>query len=410
MAGPLSGLRVVEAASFVAAPLACQHMAQLGAEVIRIEPLGGGPDAGRWPLAPNGASFYREGLNKGKKSVTIDLSKPHGRELAYELIAAPGSGAGLFVTNYPPDSYLSHEALAKMRSDLITVRVMGWADGHTAVDYTVNAATGLPLMTGPQGHDGPVNHVLPAWDLITGTHAAFALMVALAHRNKTGQGQEVCVPLGEVAIATLGHLGQIAEVVAGGKDRPRVGNALFGAFGRDFRTKDGRDVMIVAITPRQWRDLKRALDVEAQVASLEAELGVSLSPDPSLCFAHRDRLFEIIERAVCRLNFRELGKHFEHTSVCWDVYQSLSQAMTADPRFATSSVLQTVSHPGGSYPTPVSPATYGVMAQPAAATTSTLGADTEEVLAGVLGLTVERIAALRAEGLIAEASAGLTET
>ena len=94
----LSGLRVVEGASFIAAPSCCLHMLQMGAEVIRFDPIGGGPDHGRWPKAPGGASLYWEGLNKGKKSIALDLGRPEGRELAQQLAAAPGKQGGLFVT------------------------------------------------------------------------------------------------------------------------------------------------------------------------------------------------------------------------------------------------------------------------------------------------------------------------
>jgi 2-methylfumaryl-CoA isomerase len=95
----LKGLRIVEGASFVAAPLCGLTFAQLGADVIRFDPIGGGPDFGRWPLAPNGLSFYWEGLNKGKRSIAIDLSSPRGREIAIALVTAPGAGKGCFVTN-----------------------------------------------------------------------------------------------------------------------------------------------------------------------------------------------------------------------------------------------------------------------------------------------------------------------
>lgn len=130
-------------------PSCALHLHQFGAEVIRIDQIGGGPDFKRWPLSPEGDSFYWEGLNKGKRSVAIDLTKPEGRELAAEIITAPGSERGLFVTNFPKNGFLAHHALSKVRPDLITVRVAGWADGSSALDYTVNAAIGLPYMTGP---------------------------------------------------------------------------------------------------------------------------------------------------------------------------------------------------------------------------------------------------------------------
>ena len=252
----LTGLTVVEGASFVAAPSAALTLHQMGAQVIRFDAIGGGPDFGRWPLAANGSSFYWEGLNKGKKSVALNLSSGEGREIAAALAAA----VGCFVTNYPAEGFLSHARLAARRADMITVRVMGWADGGNALDYTVNAALGVPLVTGPPALGSePVNHVLPAWDLTTGLYAAFALLAAERHRAATGEGGEIRVPLGDVALATLGNLGQIAEVSVSGHDRERVGNDLFGAFGRDFATADGRRVMVTAISPRQWQGLLSAL-------------------------------------------------------------------------------------------------------------------------------------------------------
>jgi len=184
----LNGLRVVEGAAFIAGPSAGLHMAQMGAEVIRFDAIGGGPDYRRWPLAPDGSSLYWEGLNKGKKSIAIDLGRPEGRELAVALATAPGDQGGVFLTNYPVKGFLSHEALKARREDIITVRVMGWADGSPAVDYTINAAVGVPQMTGPADDDRPVNHVLPAWDLLGGAYAAFAASSALLRRRMSGVG------------------------------------------------------------------------------------------------------------------------------------------------------------------------------------------------------------------------------
>jgi acyl-CoA reductase-like NAD-dependent aldehyde dehydrogenase len=175
----LRGLRVVEASAFVAAPSCALHLAQFGAKVVRIDQIGGGPDFRRWPLDPrSGASFYWEGLNKGKQSVALDLTRPEGRELAVRIVTAPGENAGLFVTNYPVDGYLSYEALRQWRHDLICVRIMGWPDGRPAVDYTINAAVGVPAMTGPATDTRPVNHTLPAWDLLAGAYAAWSGLVA----------------------------------------------------------------------------------------------------------------------------------------------------------------------------------------------------------------------------------------
>src|SRR5258708_38841807 len=94
----LKGLRVVEGSAFVAAPTCGLYLAQMGAEVIRFDNIGGGPDFRRWPLAENGSSLYWEGLNKGKKAGALDLASPAGREIAQPLAPAAGPGARLLVT------------------------------------------------------------------------------------------------------------------------------------------------------------------------------------------------------------------------------------------------------------------------------------------------------------------------
>jgi 2-methylfumaryl-CoA isomerase len=398
----LTGMRIVEGASFIAAPSCGLHLSQLGAEVIRFDTIGGGPDFHRWPQSENGASYYWEGLNKGKKSIAIDLTRPEGRALALQLATAPGENGGIFLTNYPAEGFLSHQRLAALRADMITLRIMGWPDGTTAVDYTVNCAIGLPAMTGPADSTEPVNHVLPAWDLLAGATAAYSLLAAERHRRLTGQGQEVRIPLGDVAMATLGHLGQVAEVSAAGADRPRMGNELFGAFGRDFLTRDGQRLMIVAITARQWTGLLKALDLTGAVATVENELGVSFARDEGLRFIHRYRLFPLIEAAVATRDLATVGTQFDALDVCWGTYRTVREALEQDPRFSTQNpVFANVEHPSGAYATPGSAATFVGSDRQQPARSPRLGEHTDEILGTVLGLSTKEIAQLHDAGLVA---------
>lgn len=402
----LRDLRVVEGASFIAAPSCGLHLLQMGAEVIRFDHLAGGPDHGRWPRTREGASLYWEGLNKGKKSVALDLSRPEGRELAVRIATAPGDGAGLFVTNFPAGGWLSHANLAARRPDLISVRVLGWADGTTALDYTANAGVGYPLMTGPERlGDEPVNHVLPAWDLLAGCHAAMALLAAERHRCASGDGQEIRVPLGDVALATLGHLGQVAEVLEEGADRPRIGNDLFGAFGRDYRTRDGQRLMIVAITPRQWTGLVRALGLGQPVAALEAELGTSLTADEGLRFRHRERLHPLVEAAVAVRSRAELEPLFAEHGVCYEPFRSVREAVAE--KIPSSALYAPVTHPSGrTYPTPGATATLNGIERGPPPRAPRLGEHTEQVLAEVLGLAGHEIGRLHDQGLVAGPAPG----
>ena len=400
----LRGMRVVEMGAFVAGPSCGVHLAQLGADVIRIDPLGGGPDFKRWPrVADEGASLYWEGLNQAKRSVAVDLSRPEGRELAIRIATAPGADAGLFVTNYPVGGFLAYDKLRQHRKDLICVRIMGWPDGRAAVDYTVNSALGLPYMTGPVDDSRPVNHVLPAWDLLAGSYAAFALLAAERSRRRTGEGREIRVPLSDLALASVGQLGQIAEVLLSGQDRARSGNALYGAFGRDFLSRDGSRLMVVAITARQWQSLLQALDLGAAIAALEQELGVSFASDEGQRFRHRARLMPLFERAIGGRDHADLRAAFERHGVCWGPYQTLHQALATDPYFSGANpILSEIEHPSGRrYPSAGCAATLPAEHRQPPRAAPVLGCDTDTVLAELVGLSAAEIGRLHDAGLVA---------
>src|SRR3546814_7536939 len=139
----LSGLSVIEASSFVASPTAGLYCAQMGAEVIRVDQIGGVPDFRRWPVTATNDSLYWENLNRAKKSVALDLGRPEGRELLQELVRATGQ----FITNFPVGGFLSHATLAKGRAALITVRSMARADGSQDLAYTVTHNVCVSLTT-----------------------------------------------------------------------------------------------------------------------------------------------------------------------------------------------------------------------------------------------------------------------
>jgi 2-methylfumaryl-CoA isomerase len=398
----LKGLRVVEGSAFVAAPTCGLYLAQMGAEVIRFDSIGGGPDFRRWPLADNGSSLYWEGLNKGKKSVAINLSAPQGREIAQRLATAPGKDAGLFVTNFPVDGFLSYETLRQLREDLVCVRVMGWADGSQGMDYTINAALGLPQMTGPADDPRPVNHVLAAWDLLTGAYCAFSLVSALLARMRSGEGREIRCPLSDIGAATMANLGFTAETQLAGHQRPRMGNDIFGAFGRDFRTRDGQTLMLLAITPKQWSKALEALGLSGAVATLEEELGVTFATDEGLRFTYRARLYPLFEAAFAQRTAADLAPAFDAGGVTWGAYQPLEAAL-GDPRlFKDNPVFEAIRHPSGlTYRAPGAMATIPQDARRPVAPAPRLGQHTDEVLAEVLGMDTAEIGRLHDAGVVA---------
>jgi 2-methylfumaryl-CoA isomerase len=376
----LAGLRVVELSAFIAAPLGGATLAALGADVIRVDPPGGGIDIDRWPLH-RGRSLYWAGLNQGKRSVTIDVRTELGQRQVAGLIAAPGEGGGIVLTNLPVKGWSSYAELSKLRRDLIMVVITGDRDGGTAVDYTINAALGFPWLTGPKDHDGPVNHVLPAWDGMTGFLAALAILAAERHRRLHGEGQLVELSLSDVGLAFAGHLGLIGEAMLEAEPRGRFGNDVYGTFGRDFATRDGRRVMVLALTAPQWARLGEATGLARDFAALEARVGVDFRKEADR-WVHRAPLCAMLEEWMAERNLAEVGAAFERHGVLWGPYQTFKQLVTEDPRASTANpMFAEVEHPGlGSILTAGSPLRFSAAAPVPPRPAPALGEHTDEVL------------------------------
>ena len=391
----LSGLSVIEASSFVASPSAGLYCAQMGAEVIRVDQVGGGPDFHRWPVTANNDSLYWENLNRAKKSVALDLRRAEGRELLQALVRATGQ----LITNFPVKGFMAHDVLAEGRPDLVTIRIMGWADGSPALDYTVNNAVGYPTLTGTGSE--PVNHVLPAWDLLSGAYAAFALLAALRRRAETGAGSEVRIPLSDVAIGTVANLGGIAEVLYEGENRPRLGNAVYGLFGRDFVTADRVRTMIVVVTPRQWANLIDALGLKQAIAALEASRGVSFATDDGLRFTHREALFPLFEEAIGARTHADLAAAFDAGGVVHSAYRTMLDAVNDRALVAENPIFGVAQNPSGfSYPAAGAFATVPQLERQAPRPAPRNGQHSEEVLAARLSLPAGEIARLIDAGIV----------
>jgi len=399
--GLLDGLRIIEGSAFVAAPLGGMTLAALGADVIRFDNLGGGLDAQRWPITEDGVSLYWAGLNKGKRSIAIDLRSDVGRELIAALIAAPGPDAGIFSTNLPARGWLAYEALKRGREDLIMLAISGARDGSAQVDYTVNAVAGFPLMTGPIDAAGPINHVLPAWDIAAGYAAATALLAAERHRARRGRGQLVRLALQDVALSATAALGYLADAEINGADRPRFGNEVFGTFARDFRTKDGRHIMICVFTDRQLAALAKAGGLTDAFAEVEATHGVDLKNE-----AHRWQvrapLATLIDGWVSAVTFADAATALTDAGALWAPYKRPSELVDNDPLLTENPMFQRVRQPGvGDIWSSASPYEFMDCDQLAARPAPQLGEHTDAILADVLGLSSGQIGKLHDSKVVA---------
>ena len=398
MIPPLDGFRIIEGSAFVAAPSGGMALAQLGADVIRFDQIGGGLDARRWPLTAEGESLYWSGLNKGKRSIAVDLRSKRAQELLTELIGITGT----FLTNFGARGWMSYSVLQKRRADLVMLAVTGNRDGSTALDYTVNAAMGYPLATGPVESSEPVNHVLPAWDLICGQTAALGLLAADRRRLQSGEGTLMSLALSDVALAAVAALGHVAEAQINGTERGRFGNDLYGAYGAEFTTADGARVYVAGISPKQWSNLLEATESIAAVSAIAEAEGLDFGNEGDR-FEARAEVSAAIRPWIAGRTIAEVAARFDELGVCWGRYQTFKQLVDDDPRCSVDGGLfREVDQPQiGTYLSPGSPLAFdGALAvEPTPA--PRLGEHTEEILADDLGLTTAEIGSLRANGTVA---------
>lgn len=393
-------VRIVEVSAFVAAPLAGMTLAGLGCEVVRVDPPGGGLDFARWPVTASGDSLFWAGLNRGKRSVVIDFRREEGRELVSSMVAAGGEEGGVFLTNLGAKGTLRHDALSERRPGVISVEIHGYPDGRSAVDYTISAETGIPLMTGPQGHVGPVNSPLPTWDIATGLSAAMGTREALWRRERTGVGAHVRIALADVALGLLASLGFLDEEGYAVEPRRRDGNYLYGSFGRDFLLADGARIMVVALTGRQWRALVAALGLAEEIKRLEGSSGLDLDREGDR-FRLRREVSLLVERWCATRSLVTAAKALDAHGVCWSLYGSASNfADTAAARKSANNATVAASSAGLVHDIGL-PVRLGEAPLRPLGPAPDLGQDTEDVLSELLGLSAYELGGLYDKGIIA---------
>ncbi|CAA7620435.1 CaiB/BaiF CoA-transferase family protein [Magnetospirillum sp. SS-4] len=398
MPGALSHLRVLDLSRVLAGPWAGQLLADMGAEVIKVERPGEGDDTRAWgpPFLKDhdgkdtAESAYYLSANRGKRSVTIDFTRPEGQDLIRRLAA----GSDVVLENFKVGGLarygLDYAGIRAVRSDIVYCSITGFGqDGPYAAragyDFLIQAMGGLMSLTGaPDGEPMKVGVALT--DIFTGMYAGFAVLAALAHRDRTGQGQHIDLALLDVQVAVLAN--QAANYLIGGRTPGRLGNAHPNIVPyQAFATSDGHIILAVG-NDTQFR---RFCEVAGRP---------ELADDPRYAsnaerVRNRDGLVPILETVIGGRDSRDWIAALEAASIPCGPINTLPEVF-ADPQVRHRGMAVTMAHPLADGVTvaanPIrmsaSPVAYG---RPP----PMLGQDTQEVMADVLGLPPDEIDRLR---------------
>jgi len=288
------------------------------------------------------------------------------------------------------------------REDLIYLNLTGDRHGTSALDYTVNSKVGFPYLTGTSNGGEPINAPLPAWDVIAGQHIALGLLAAERHRLRTGKGQFVKLALADVALATMGHLGYIGEVMINGTEREAIGNHIYGTFGRDFESRDGGRVMIVGVSANQWQAILKVTGQTEAVTSLGNSMGLDFNREGDR-YTGREAICKLLEPWFTERDFGPLTEQLEAAGVCWGKYQTVSEMVHSDLDCSTDNPLfEKIEQPGiGEYLMPHNPLGFTAADRQAVRPAPRLGQHTDEILSSILGLSSGEIGRFHDAGIVA---------
>jgi crotonobetainyl-CoA:carnitine CoA-transferase CaiB-like acyl-CoA transferase len=407
MAGPLSHIRVLDLSRVLAAPWTGQILADLGAEVIKVERPKTGDDSRAfgppWIKDANGRdtteSAYFTCANRGKKSITLNISKPEGQKIVRELAAK----CDVLLENYKCGDLarygLAWDDLRKINPRLIYCSVTGF--GHTGpyrerpgYDFMIQGMGGLMSITGERDDrpgGGPQRAGIPISDLITGMYAAVAVNAALAHRAETGVGQHLDLALLDSTVAVLANQG--ANYLSTGKPPARIGNAHPNIVPyQAFKTADG-DMIIACGNDGQFRKL-------CEVAGRP-----ELADDPRFAtngkrVENRETLVPMMAAIVAKRATRDWIAALDAAGVPAGPINDLEQVFQ-EPQAIARGLRLELDHPiAGKVSLVRSPMRFSETPVEHEAPPPTLGQHTEEILRRVLELGDAQIAKLRADGIV----------
>jgi formyl-CoA transferase len=397
MAGPLEGVRIVDLSRIVAGPLATQIFGDYGAEVIKIEHPRGGDDSRHWapPRAPDGQASYFFAVNRGKKSVTIDLKHPRGRGLVVDLARR----ADVLVENFKPgtmdDLGLGPGALLAENPSLVYCSISGFgASGpyreRAGYDAILQGFTGLMSITG-EAEGPPVKVGVALIDVITALYAHGAILAALRHRDLTGRGQHLDLSLMECGIAAL--INAATAFLVGGEVQGRWGSAHPSLVPyQAFRARDGY-LMVGAGNERLWKALCAVLGAPEWADDPRYDSNAKR-------VARRGELVQAIEARLAARGRDAWVTAFTDAGLPAGPINDIGQVFE-DPQVLHRAMAVEVEHPtAGRVRLPGIPVKFGATPGDIQGPPPLLGEHTDAVLGDVLALSTAEIEDLRRAGAI----------
>lgn len=402
MAGPLAHVRVLELSRVLAGPWAAQTLADLGAEVIKVERPGSGDDTRSWgpPFAgETRESAYFLSTNRGKRSVTIDFETREGQALVRRLAARSDVVIENFKVGGLAKYGLDWESLRAVNPRLVYASVTGFGQTgpyrqRAGYDFMIQGLGGLMSITGvPDAEEGggPQKVGVAVVDLFTGLYTAIGVLGALAHRDRTGEGQQVDLALLDVQVAILAN--QAMNFLVGGSAPGRMGNAHPNIVPyQAFATADGHIILAVGNDGQFARFCEVAgrpeLAVDGRFATNPARV------------AHRAELVPLLQALIASRSSRDWLAALEAVGVPCGPINDIA-AVFDDPQVQARGLRRDLPHPtAGSVPTVASPLRYSATPVEHTAAPPTLGQHTDAVLGDLLGLDAVTIAGLRAAGVV----------
>ncbi|MGZ8154269.1 MAG: CaiB/BaiF CoA transferase family protein [Burkholderiales bacterium] len=407
MPGPLSHIRVLDLSRVLAAPWTGQNLADLGAEVIKVERPGKGDDSRAfgppWLKDANGndtaESAYYAAANRGKKSITLDISKAQGQNIVRELAAR----SDVLLENYKFGDLarygLGYEQLKEVNPRIIYCSVTGFGQTgpdreRPGYDFMIQGMGGLMSVTGERDElpgGGPQRVGVPIVDIMTGMYATIAVCAAIAHRAQTGVGQHLDLALFDTQVAFLAN--QAMNYLATGEVPQRLGNAHPNIVPyQTFRTADG-DIILACGNDNLFRKFCEVAGCQdlARDARFETNAGR---------VENRDAITALLTDIFAKRTTREWVKGLEAAGVPNGPINNIRQVFE-EPQAIARGLRFELPHPtAGSVPLVASPMRFSATPVEQKQAPPILGENTEEILREVLGLDAGAIAELRAARIV----------